>query len=598
MSPVGSRAGSLAIAAGAALALADGSVVVLALPQLLTALHTTVEGVAAVIAVYTAALAIALLPAEALRRRAGSVAVGTGGMATFGIASLVCGVARSLPLMLVMRATQALGAAAALVAAFELLQVYSRRGGAGRAWTLVAITGTAAGPALGGALTQAFSWPAIFFVQAPVALCAAIACWSRRARLLSGAGVSTPAESTGASPEGMDSTSGAPPGAEAVGAAGRLRVEVALALISAALSAVLFLLVLMLVAGWGYEPLAGAAVLTVLPLAALAATRITGDARVRAVAGSLLVAGGVAALALVATASAWWVIAPEVAAGMGMGLVLPALSESLLPERTPREAARVLTARHAGITIALLLLAPIIAARLDGAIRQAQEREVSLMLDASIDPLSKVQLVGRLAAGVGRDSPRRDLRHAFVSFESSLDAAGRRAVEPVRERADETVIIAVSDTFWPAFLIAGAFALAGAGLLMPGLALRADRRLLAAGAAALIVPLATAGVALAVRPAPPAIADPCRVRPPPHAAGVAGSVQDVLLRGLDQAACQFGSSREELVLAIANAADARRYKAEHGVDPRSPLSIAQALLRAGGLGSLGSLGSLLNRLIH
>src|SRR5215831_15987283 len=40
-----SRAGSVAIAAGAALALADGSIVVLALPQLLTALDTSVQGV-------------------------------------------------------------------------------------------------------------------------------------------------------------------------------------------------------------------------------------------------------------------------------------------------------------------------------------------------------------------------------------------------------------------------------------------------------------------------------------------------------------------------------------------------------------------------
>ena len=102
-----------------------------------------------------------------------------------------------------------------------------------------------------------------------------------------------------------------------------------------------------------------------------------------------------------------------------MGLVLPALSESLLPERTPADAARVLTARHAGITVALLLLAPIIAARLDGAIRQAQEREVAIMLDARIDPLSKVQLVGQLASGVGRDAPRRDLQRSFASFESA-----------------------------------------------------------------------------------------------------------------------------------------------------------------------------------
>ena len=563
---------TVAIAAGAALALADGSVVVLALPQLLSALHTSVEGVAAVIGIYTAVLALALLPAEALRRRVGSAALCAGGMALFGGSSLVCGFARSLPLMLAMRATQALGAAAALVGAFALLHVYEQRGGAGRLWMLVAIVGTAAGPALGGALTQAFTWSAIFFVQAPVAACAAVACWGRR-------------HAAASATLGLD----ARPGASAV----PWRPVVALALISAALAAVLFLLVLVLVAGWGYEPLAGAALLTVLPVSALGAMRIGGgDPRARATAGALLIAGGVAALAPIATASAWWVVLPEVAAGIGMGLVLPALSEKLLPERTPADAARVLTARHAGITLALLLLAPITAARLDGAINQAQEREVAIMLDARISPLSKVQLVGQLASGVGTDSPRRDLQRSFTKFEAGVGSADLAAVKRVQRHADQVVVTAVTDTFWPAFLIAAGFALAGALLLAPGVA---DRRVLVAAAAAVALPLATAGVATAARPAPPVLANPCHAPAPPKAGGIAGTVQDVLLRGLDVAACRFGSTREELVLAIANASDARRYKAEHGVDPRSPLSLAQGLL--GGSSSTESLGSLLKGLL-
>jgi hypothetical protein len=565
------RPATVAIAAGAALALADGSVVVLALPQLLTALGTSVQGVAAVIGIYTAVLAAALLPAEALRRRVGSAWVGAGGMAVFGAASLVCGFARSLPLMLTMRATQALGAAAALVGAFALLHLYEQRGGAGRLWMLVAIVGTAAGPALGGALTQAFTWPAIFFVQAPVAACAAIACVMRRHEIAAAdSGVSEAPVTTLFS-----------------------RPSIALALISAALAAVLFLLVLVLVAGWGYEPLAGAALLTVLPVSALAAMRIRGgDARARATAGALLIAGGVAALAPIATASAWWVVLPEVAAGVGMGLVLPALSETLLPERTPADAARVLTARHAGITLALLLLAPIIAARLDGAINQAQEREVAIMLDARISPLSKVQLVGQLASGVGRDTPRGDLRRSFDKFEFGLTGSNLAAAKRVQERADQIVVTAVSDTFWPAFLIAGAFAVLGALMLLPGVR---DGRVAVAALVAVALPLATVGVASAVRPAPPVLANPCHAPPPPKAGGIAGTVQDVVLRGLDLAACRFGSTREELVLAIANASDARRYKAEHGVDPRSPLSLAQGLLQGGTGGE--SLGSLLKSLL-
>ena len=68
-----------------------------------------------------------------------------------------------------LRGVQALGGAALLVGAFTLLDA----GGAGRrAWTAVAIFGFAAGPALGGALTQAFDWRAIFLAQVPIALAA------------------------------------------------------------------------------------------------------------------------------------------------------------------------------------------------------------------------------------------------------------------------------------------------------------------------------------------------------------------------------------------------------------------------------------------
>jgi hypothetical protein len=42
----------------------------------------------------------------------------------------------------------------------------------------------------------------------------------------------------------------------------------------------------------------------------------------------------------------------------------------------------------------------------------------------------------------------------------------------------------------------------------------------------------------------------------------------VALGALDRAACEFGSSREDLVLALADEDLARDYEREHGVDPR------------------------------
>ncbi len=255
------------IAAGVALALADASVVTLALPPMLGDLDTTVEGVAAVIGVYTLVLA-ALLPLAAwLRRWAGDGVLGAAGFGVFALAGALCSLPGDLTAMLAFRALQAAGAAAALVAAFALL-------GGGRLWTTAAVFGTAVGPALGGALTQAFDWRAIFLFQvAPaVAAAAAASLLARRIAVSAGAPPRRREASRDATVAGRDAT--APPTHAARRAAHRVGALVALAGVSAALTAVLFLLVLLLVAGWSLEPLAAAAAVSVLPVAAIAGARI------------------------------------------------------------------------------------------------------------------------------------------------------------------------------------------------------------------------------------------------------------------------------------------------------------------------------------
>src|SRR5918999_2661757 len=154
------------IAIGAGLALADASVVTLALPPMLVDLDTTVEGVAAVIGVYTLVLAALLPVASWLRRRMSDAALGAAGFGVFALAGALCSLPEELAPMLAFRALQAAGAAAGLVAGFALLR-------GGRLWATAAVLGTAIGPALGGALTQAFDWRAIFLAQVPLALAAA-----------------------------------------------------------------------------------------------------------------------------------------------------------------------------------------------------------------------------------------------------------------------------------------------------------------------------------------------------------------------------------------------------------------------------------------
>jgi hypothetical protein len=538
-----------------------------------------------VLGVYTLVLAVAL-PAAA-RVRHGALAAS--GALVFAAASLGCGLAGSIGALLALRGVQAAGGAALLVGAFALLDA----GGAGRReWTATAIFGFAAGPALGGALTQAFDWRAIFLAQVPIALAAAAASVAARGGVAREGAAGAGAPPVGA-PSGWSSAgappvhsparhersfaAGAPPvnppardARSLVDPAGGAGALLALAGLSAALTAVLFLLVLLLVSGWSLEPLAAAAAVSVLPLAALAGARIRAPAPLRASAGCALVGAGVLALAVLPGAAPGWIVAPQLLAGVGMGMALPALAGGLLPERTPGQAAWLLSARHAGITLALLLIAPITAAQIDGAVADVRERGAALMLDAQLPPLDKIQLAGPLVADLDPVDPRDALRDALDAQAARFadDPEQRREYAELTERADETLVAGIEDAFRIAFVIAGALALAGAFAALPRDA-RSRTVALAATAGALALPALHAVARPQLAPEPVVIANPCSPRDLPGTGGIEGFVQDAALAALDRAACRFGSSREELALALADEDDARAYRAAHGVDPRS-----------------------------
>jgi hypothetical protein len=59
---------------------------------------------------------------------------------------------------------------------------------------------------------------------------------------------------------------------------------------------------------------------------------------------------------------------------------------------------------------------------------------------------------------------------------------------------------------------------------------------------------------------------------------VEGLAEDVALKAIDRAACRFGSSREELVLAFFDDASRRAYEREHDVGPRELDQVLEAAL--------------------
>jgi MFS family permease len=591
-SPMPSPAARLPLAGVAFLALADTAIVALALPPILRELDTDVAGVAAVLGVYAVVLAIALLPAERVGRMRGMRELGLAGVALFGLGSLVCGLAGSIELLLGARALQALGGAALLVTAHSVLvgepaargeaahtatasgeaadtatasgeaayaatarlEPGGRRQPGLRLWRLAALLGTAAGPALGGALTQVFGWRSIFLVQAPAALAAVPGCLTAAGRRVEPAALS---RERGSSPA--------------------LTVAfAALALVSGAIAAALFLTVLLLISGWGIEPLAGALVVSIMPLSALAAIRIGGPPRDRAAMGALLVAAGAAALAFLPTASVAWTILPQIAVGVGMGLALAALAGELLPDRDGHESARLLTMRHAGIALALLLLAPIAQHELDTTLQDTRLRGAALILDARIDPQLKLAIAPRLSGSVETEDPRGGLEDVFADARGDVKRDQLTAYDELTTRADDLLVTGVDDGFRTAFLVAAGLALLAAALLALAAA-RAPAIATVAVAAALAV-TAFALIANSVRPESVELANPCEDRELPSTGGVTGFAQDAALVAADVIACRVGSSREELVLALANEGAARDYEKRYGVNPRSALDIAKRFL--------------------
>jgi hypothetical protein len=552
------RRAFIAIAAG--IALADASIVTLGLPSILVELDATVEGVALVLGVYTAVLALALLPAAWLCRRFGDAYVGAAGFGLFLVASLGCGASNSLGLLLVLRGVQALGGAAGLVAAFALLD--GGRPGAGRRlWVAASVFGIAVGPALGGALTQAFSWRAIFLAQAPI--------------VLPGLLVAIQVARTESADVAVRDDGG-------VSSPFPWRPAIALALLSASLTAVVFLVVLLLVSGWSIEPLTAALAVSVLPVAAIASSRLPGDPQIRAVAGCVLVAGGVGCLALLPGASAWLTVVPQLLAGAGMGMALPALSGELLPERTRQDTARLLAIRHAGIALALAALAPLISSSLTSTIDTARLQGTAAVLDANLPPEKKIEIAPDLFGGLNTDDPRGQLHKEIDQAKSGLE--GDEAVEMghLGDRLDEVVTGAVRSAFRPAFIVTSVLALLAALLLLSGAGPAAavlGRPAVATAAIAALIAAGGYGVAYAGSTRETVqIRDPCEDRDLPDVGGIGGILQNLSLEALDRAACKFGSSREELLLALFDDRLQHKFEEEHGVNPRSAFSLGPAIL--------------------
>ncbi|MFJ2235346.1 MFS transporter [Streptomyces sp. NPDC087859] len=157
---------------GFALITLDASVVNVALPAIGSALGGEMAGLQWVVDAYTLAFAALMLSTGAFADRAGASRAYTIGILLFTLASAACGLAPNLAVLIGARAVQGVAAAVVLPASLALVrQAYpdaARRARAVAAWAAGGSVAVALGPVAGGALTTAWDWRGIFFINLPL----------------------------------------------------------------------------------------------------------------------------------------------------------------------------------------------------------------------------------------------------------------------------------------------------------------------------------------------------------------------------------------------------------------------------------------------
>ncbi|WP_170222829.1 MFS transporter [Nonomuraea turkmeniaca] len=163
------------------LAVLTTSIVNVALPQIRGGLNLSATGLSWVVNAYVLVFGALLLLGGRLGDAYGLRRVFLSGTALFAAATLVAGLAPGAAVLIAARSVQGVGAALLAPTALALLlALYPAGPGRGRAlgvWGSVSGAGGAAGVLLGGLLSGAYGWRAVFLVTVPAAVAVLAAGW-------------------------------------------------------------------------------------------------------------------------------------------------------------------------------------------------------------------------------------------------------------------------------------------------------------------------------------------------------------------------------------------------------------------------------------
>ena len=169
----------IAVSIGMFMGLLDVTIVNIAMPAIITDLHTTVTDASWVLNAYSLVLAVCFLSMGRVADKYGQKRVFMFGLVMFTLFSTLCGFAPDIGWLIAFRAGQGVGGAAMLTISLAIvLGAFPRRqqGMAVGIWGALGTAAAAVGPTLGGVLVTYGHWSWIFFVNIPVGILAVVVC--------------------------------------------------------------------------------------------------------------------------------------------------------------------------------------------------------------------------------------------------------------------------------------------------------------------------------------------------------------------------------------------------------------------------------------
>jgi MFS transporter, DHA2 family, multidrug resistance protein len=172
---------AVALALGTFMQVLDTSIANVSIPTISGDLGVSSDQGTWVITSFAVANGVSVPLTGWLMQRYGVVRTFVVSVALFTVASLLCGLAWSLPSLIVFRVLQGAVSGPMIPGSQALLiNVFgpAKRNTALTVWSLTTLVAPIAGPLLGGYISDNYVWPWIFLINVPVGIICAVICWN------------------------------------------------------------------------------------------------------------------------------------------------------------------------------------------------------------------------------------------------------------------------------------------------------------------------------------------------------------------------------------------------------------------------------------